>query len=597
MSPDGHRSLLFRTALALLAVQLIVILIGAWWLWPYARTHIEERELRDVASVAGQLAPGYAELLTESTVEGDIGVLGDAVRRDALLLGARVTLFSGEDTVLVDSAPSDSQLDRPWRRPEVARAMRDGSSTLLRSDVVTDEPTTYGAVRLTAEGDSSVTLRVGRSITEEYAWLNNAFRTGILLGIALMLLTAGGFMIASAQLRKRVSSVTGKMSELASGNLRTKFAPLHDAEFAPITKSLNTLTSRLAERMDQIQAQQNMHQAILQSMGSAVIALDLEQRILEMNHAAERMLSCDAEESRGRLLHEVVLNARLHRYVAEAMADSALPPIEFSIDPHGQTKIEADSEQLVSAEGRPRGLLVILSDVTRLRRLESLRSDFAANVSHELRTPITNIKGYVETLLDVGLEDNAQALRFLEIVNKNSSRLAAIIDDVMTLTKLEQPHARDTLDKSLRPASTIVRSVVGQFERLAEAKKIALREQVPADMRLVVHGPLIEQAIGNLVSNAINYSPANTVVTISAEMRNGHVEISVADQGPGIAPSHQERLFERFYRVDKARSRELGGTGLGLALVKHIALAHGGNVTVRSDIGKGSVFTLEIPSP
>jgi PAS domain S-box-containing protein len=165
-----------------------------------------------------------------------------------------------------------------------------------------------------------------------------------------------------------VQKLTVKMEELAGGNLRTRFTPSRYVEIAPITRTLNALTARLAERMEHIQAQQNMHQAILQSMGSAVIALDLEQCILEMNHAAERMLGCDAEESRGRLLHEVVLNARLHRFVAEAMADSALPPIEFSIDPHGRTKIEADSEQLITADGRPRGLLVILSDVTRRAR-------------------------------------------------------------------------------------------------------------------------------------------------------------------------------------------------------------------------------------
>jgi two-component system phosphate regulon sensor histidine kinase PhoR len=307
------------------------------------------------------------------------------------------------------------------------------------------------------------------------------------------------------------------------------------------------------------------------------------------------MLGCDAEASRGRLLHEVVLNARLHRFVAESLNDPATPPTEFSIDPHGQTTIEADSEQLISADGRPRGLLVILSDVTRLRRLESLRSDFAANVSHELRTPITNIKGYVETMLDVGFDDEEQARRFLEIVNRNSNRLAAIIDDVMTLTKLEQPHARDTLEKTLRPLGHVVRAVAAQFERHAEAKRITIRIDVPDTLRLVIHGPLIEQALGNLVSNAINYSPANTVVSISTAERNGHVEIAVADQGPGIARKHQERLFERFYRVDKARSREVGGTGLGLALVKHIALAHGGNVVVDSELGRGSVFTLILP--
>jgi len=595
MTPGGQRSLLFRPAIAILLVQTLVVALAAWQLRPLVRRHFERTMHDEVQAITFQLVPKYAAVLKQGPEQSDRTALLQMVHDDAALLGGRVTLFLGEDTVLADSAMSDAAFDRPWRRPEIARALAEGSSSLLRADIVTNEPTMYAVSVLRDVLGGRTTLRFGRSLTATFAWVDELTLACLLAGALLIGVTASGLGLAATLVRIRARSISKTMTELARGNLRTRFTPSSDAEFAPITKSLNALTTRLADHVEQLQAQQNMHKAILQSMGSAVIALDVEQRILDLNSAAERMLDCDAEASRGRLLHEVVRNARLHRFVEESMSDSSTPSIEFSIDPDGRTIIEADSEQLISSDGRPRGLLVVMSDVTRLRRLESLRSDFAANVSHELRTPITNIKGYVETLLDVGLADQEQARKFLEIVNRNSNRLAAIIDDVMTLAKLEQPHARDTLEKSLRPVSHIVRSVVGQFERMADGKKITIRTNVPDGLRVVVHGPLIEQALGNLVSNAINYSPSNTVVTVSAKQVNSQVELAVEDQGPGIAKLHQDRLFERFYRVDKARSREVGGTGLGLALVKHIALVHGGNVTVESDLGHGSVFRLLLP--
>ena len=596
MISNGRRSLLLTLGLTLLGVQVLVTAVAAIWLWPMARRHVDSQAIEDAAHQVKQLGSTYSELVRHAEVEGDEAILQAAVRRDAALLDARITIFENEVPIIDSVERDDARLDQPWRRPEVAIAMQQGEAALVRPDVETGEPMLFAAARLTNSGDSSFTLRFGKSMVERNAWLNQLGGQLLLFALLLMATTTAGLALAARCVRQKAEVIARKMSELAEGNLRARFAPAEDAEFAPITRSLNHLTSRLSDHVDQLSQQKSMHQAILQSMGPAVIALDLDQQILDMNSAAERMLGCQAEESRGRLVHEVVRNAQLHRFIDESMRDATRPPIEFSLDPDGLTRIEVDSERLINAEGRPRGLVVILNDVTRLRRLESLRSDFAANVSHELRTPITNIKGYVETLIDVGLDDKDQAQRFLDVVNRNSNRLAAIIDDVMTLTKLEQPTARETLDRTPRSVTNIVRAVVGEFERLANAKKITLHTNVPDGLKVKVHAPLIEQAVGNLVSNAINYSPSNTIVTISARRAGSKVELEVADQGPGIAQQHLPRLFERFYRVDKARSREVGGTGLGLALVKHIALVHGGEVRVVSELGQGSVFTIAIPS-
>jgi two-component system phosphate regulon sensor histidine kinase PhoR len=231
-----------------------------------------------------------------------------------------------------------------------------------------------------------------------------------------------------------------------------------------------------------------------------------------------------------------------------------------------------------------------------MKRLEAMRSDFAANVSHELRTPITNIKGYVETLLDVGVGDKAQTAKFLGVIQRNTERLANIIEDLLSLSRLEQPGTHASLERTETPVLDVVKSAAAQFDPARVEKHMRFGIEVPSTLNANINGQLIEQALGNLLSNAIKYSPNNTVVTIRAAGRDSdEFEIAVIDQGPGIAREHLPRLFERFYRVDRARSREMGGTGLGLAIVKHIAHVHGGRVEVESEPGKGSTFRIILP--
>jgi two-component system phosphate regulon sensor histidine kinase PhoR len=288
----------------------------------------------------------------------------------------------------------------------------------------------------------------------------------------------------------------------------------------------------------------------------------------------------------------------LNRFVASALAVETITPSEFRLGGGQGPMVQAVGEPLRNVRDQPAGLLVVLNDVTHLRRLESIRSDFAANVSHELRTPITNIRGYVETLLDVGVDDQRQAVKFLDVIKRNTDRLASIVEDLLALAHLEQPGRKVSLERIATPVHRIVDSVINQFEPQAAGKRIRIDSNVPPELMAMVNAPLVEQALGNLLSNAIMYSPTDTVVTVSARQADGNdIQIAVADQGPGIEAEHLPRIFERFYRVDKARSRELGGTGLGLAIVKHIALVHGGRIDVESEIGHGSVFRITLPSP
>ena len=230
-----------------------------------------------------------------------------------------------------------------------------------------------------------------------------------------------------------------------------------------------------------------------------------------------------------------------------------------------------------------------------LNRLETIRRDFVANVSHELKTPITSIKGFVETLLDGAMNDPVEADRFLKIVSKHSNRLNAIIEDLLTLSRLEQDGTAG-VERQPIGLSGLVSSAVEICAHRAENKNISIKIECPDTLIASVNPPLIEQALINLISNAVKYSPEGKTVTVSVYAKREGVVLSVIDQGYGIAPEHLERLFERFYRVDKGRSRQEGGTGLGLAIVKHIAQAHGGTVSVKSTFGVSSTFSIFLPA-
>ena len=250
--------------------------------------------------------------------------------------------------------------------------------------------------------------------------------------------------------------------------------------------------------------------------------------------------------------------------------------------------------ELREADGAQIGALIVFSDVTRIRRLETMRRDFVANVSHELKTPITSIRGFVETLRDGAVADPEKAERFLEIVARQSNRLNAIIQDLLLLSRIEQDAETAGIALSPERLKPVLLSAIQSCARRAQGKRMTVTLECEESLKAPINGPLLEQALVNLIDNAIKYSPAEKRVEVLAEERPNEVAVTVRDEGCGIPEPHLSRVFERFYRVDTARSRDLGGTGLGLAIVKHIAQAHRGRVTVQSEEGRGSAFTVHL---
>ena len=334
---------------------------------------------------------------------------------------------------------------------------------------------------------------------------------------------------------------------------------------------------------------------LLSSMEEAVLLLDMEGRVLRSNATAVATLFPDEAEITGKVLREIVNHASLHTFVRRASDSVTSTDGETSFQDGGDRHFLARGTPIFSDGGQRVATLIVLHEVTRLRQLERVRTDFVANVSNELKTPITPIRGAVETLQDGALEDPAHAREFLNMIGRQATRLQAIVEDLLDLTRLENIDAQGAAELSSAVPAVIVEGAVNQCCPAAKKRDIRLELDLNSSERALCNPLLLEQAMVNLVVNAIRYTEAGGMVKVTVEVRGQLLALAVKDTGPGIAPEHHDRIFERFYRIDKGRSRAAGGTGLGLAIVKHVAQLHRGRVRLYSEVGKGSEFVLLLP--
>ena len=427
--------------------------------------------------------------------------------------------------------------------------------------------------------------------------LHRVYEQTALACLVMVVAVAGLSLWASGRILRPLDEIRAGAQRLARGDLQHRLRIADANEIALLAESLNEMARQLDERIRTIRRQQNENEAIVSSMEEGVLAVDCASTVINLNEACARMLGVGAEEARGRIVHEVVRKRELLQFIENAV--SAESPIDGDLQVLGRPDrwFRAHGIALHDAERRKIGALIVLHDVTRLRHLENVRRDFVANVSHELKTPITLIKGFVETLLEDSIDDKESARRFLNIVLRQANRLNAIIEDLLSLSRIERGAEELTIPLEYAGVADVLRSAAEMCEKKAADKNVTLAVRCDEDLTGFINAPLLEQAVVNLVDNAVKYSPSGTSVRIEAEREEHGIVICVKDEGCGIAGEHLPRLFERFYRVDRARSRELGGTGLGLAIVKHIVVAHRGEVRVESAAGKGSTFFVHLPTP
>jgi len=326
-----------------------------------------------------------------------------------------------------------------------------------------------------------------------------------------------------------------------------------------------------------------------------VLAVDNEEKLINLNHSAAQLFGVRAAEAKGRNIQEIVRNPELQKFIAKILASKSAAAGEIVFFGNGERTIHVQGSLLQDERGQGIGALIVLNDITKQKQLENVRRDFVANVSHELKTPLTLIQGFVETLLDGALKKSSETKKFLGITHEHIDRLNAIIDDLLSLSRIEQVE-NSAITRTLEPLVNILNNSLQSYEKKIRAKRIGVRVDCSPTLLVKVNVNLFKQAISNLVENAVKYSDANGKIYLTGKKTRDGVIIKIEDNGCGIEPEHQSHIFERFYRVDKARSRKEGGTGLGLAIVKHIVQAHRGRITLESRFGHGTCFTIHLPS-
>lgn len=522
---------------------------------------------------------------------------GEGVDRRCKELGgltvSRVTVVLPDGRVIGDSDTDPAGMENHGNRPEIRAALAGRVGRSERFSDTMRRTLSYLAVPVWKDGEVAAAVRTSMPLADIDQTLRAATRE---VGVGV-LVAAGLFALAASVLVRRVSRPLEAMEQvaerLAAGDLKARVAdPTGGREMRALARALNQMAEQLGARMETITSQRNELKAVLASMTEGVLAVDSGGQVLQCNAAAARLLGLDEEQERGRLMEEMVRHSELQKFIRGIQSAGGTAETEIQLP--GERAVKLHGTPLEDAAGRKIGALVVLSDTTRLKRLEKMRQDFVANVSHELKTPITALRGGVDTLLDA--ERTEEDRHFIAMMARQVERLWAIVGDLLSLSRLEHDGQAGRIAREPGPVRDVLRRAAGNFAKAAEAKRMAVAVECPEGLVAPINAPLLEQAVGNLIDNAIKYSGEGTRVAVSAEAANGEgVLIRVKDEGPGIEQRHLPRIFERFYRVDQARSRALGGTGLGLAIVKHIAQAHGGTVAVESTPGKGSVFTIRLP--
>ncbi len=549
------------------------------------------------ATTRGELET-KARMLTSSVATrlhgGDIAELRAYCAELAKLSSSRLTIVDPAGKVLADSEEDPARMMNHNDRPEIKEAFAGKPGQSVRYSPTLGQNMMYVALPLVVKGEAVGALRLSVSLASvEKARAAIRLRV-IAVGFLVALLAAAASYYVSRRIVRPIEELMSGAERFAAGDFARRTPTSDIEEVGALSETMNYMAEQLDQRIAQLTSQRNQLDSILASMTEGVIAVDAEEKVILVNAAAAGFFKI-LTKPEGRLFHEVVRNPGLQCFMERILAGQEAGAVDVSLFNGERAYAQARGSLLKGADGKGLGAVVVFSDVTRIKRLENLRSEFVANVSHEIKTPLSAIKAAVETLLtdrEIGENDRG---RFLDIIARHTDRLDAMVKDILSLSVLEQPRDKVPLSpREVRP-SQLLDAVMELCKAKAEGKHVVVARRLEVDPTIMGDVTLLEQALSNLLDNAIKYSDDGGQVEIGVTTDGGSVRITVADHGCGISAEHLPRIFERFYRVDKARSRKLGGTGLGLAIVKHTVLAHGGEVKVESEVGKGSRFTLSLP--
>jgi len=516
--------------------------------------------------------------------------------------GARVTIVDSSGRVLADSTADATTMENHANRPEVQQAIAQGHGQAIHHGETLNRDLVCQAVRYEEADGQLIVIRLAVPLSEIDLSVSELRQRLLIASIVMLLIGAIASLGFARMFSARIDRLKDFSQRIAEGDFRPLLPEGPRDELSALADSMNQTAARLDLEIRMLSGERNRSSAILRSMVEGVAVIDADERLVFYNRAFSEIFG--VQDAEGRPLIEVVRNAELVGLIRKALRgdeglqnDISMGIVQmqnFSVTAAPVKALDPTGAEHDLAKAKPSGAVVVLHDVTELRRLERVRQDFVANVSHEFKTPLTAIQGFAETLLGGALDDPTNNRRFLDIIRNHAIRLARLTNDLLKLARIEA----GKLEVEFFPVG-LIELIEGCAETTlmkASRKQITLEIEVPPGLPAVQgDASLLRDVLQNLLDNAIQYTPAGGHVHVTAEAKGREAVIAVSDTGLGIPTSDRERIFERFYRVDAARSREAGGTGLGLSIAKHIVEAHNGRLWVDSVIGEGSKFSFSIP--
>lgn len=516
-----------------------------------------------------------------STLELDIMQLGARA-------GRQITVLDRFGDVVVDSNFACTEMVNQAFQPEVELAMLGEIGTARRVCELSGKEQLLVAVPFSHIG----IIRLATSTDVITSPISRLTQAALLLTALVGLLALGVTYLVNRNITGPLNDLLKLTEKLQQGEFGRRVLVCSTDEIGQLGRSFNELSLTLEEMFDTIRDRENKLNAILSSMDDGVLAVNTHLKVILANRAVADMVNQDEDNLIGKDQIEVIQSYQLAEVVTDTMTTMDSVETEIKLYPNSHRIIAVTTSPLQDKDGSIMGVVMVLRDVTKLRRLENMRKEFVANVSHELRTPLTSIKGFVETLLNGNIKDHELVERFLTIVNSESDRMITLIKDLLDLSRIESGKQKINLERE--NIKTIFDDTLMILQSKVKEKEITIENRLP-DVEILGDAKLLRQVSINLVDNAIKYNRPGGSVWVDAVVSDDIVEIGINDTGFGISNEHLERIFERFYRVDKGRSRHMGGTGLGLSIVKHIIEKHNGRIYANSEIGEGTriAFTLK----
>jgi len=579
-----------------LGIVIISFLLVGLLSEPEIRSVVIKHLANDLLHQALLVKDDYLRLLQKTT---DPLIIQPVVKKTATFSGSRVTVIAKNGVVLGDSeVPLNnlSQLENHADRPEVIEASNRGVGKSVRYSRTLGKDLVYLALLLKDNAGRKVGyLRLAAPVSYASELLLK-LSTPVLLSFLVVFVLAAFFsFVFSRFFFVPIEGLVAISEKIGRGEIPQTIVRKSRFEVGVLEKALEEMSQSLADSFKKLAEERSQGWAIISNMVEGVIALDGSGKIVVINPVVEKLFECSRSEVVGKLAREGIRNNEIVGFMEEVLLTGKPREKEIELYTPTHKYFMAHAGPIRGTQGELLGVVCVLHDVTELRKMERYRSEFFANVAHEFKTPLAAIHSYCQTLLEGAINDSEHNLDFLKKIDKHAMNLAGLVDDVLEISRLE---AKEGLPPfSLVDVVEVVNSAVENISHKAKEKKISLgKEFVGTNLQIRGINEQIFRAVSNLLENAVSYTPEGGKVEVSCAREKDKVLISVRDTGIGISKEHLPRIFERFYRVDPARSRQLGGTGLGLAIVKHVMEVHGGSVSVESEVGKGSKFTLIFPA-